>query len=52
MTDEIMYTLMEMSGAEYVDVYAAKAKEEAAGRTNGHAASRLPGAGLPRSRAS
>lgn len=30
MTDEIMYTLMEMSGQEYVDVYAAKVKEEAA----------------------
>jgi 1-acyl-sn-glycerol-3-phosphate acyltransferase len=26
-TDEIMYTLMEMSGQEYVDIYAAKAKE-------------------------
>jgi 1-acyl-sn-glycerol-3-phosphate acyltransferase len=28
-TDEIMYSLMELSGQEYVDVYAAKAKEEA-----------------------
>jgi 1-acyl-sn-glycerol-3-phosphate acyltransferase len=26
-TDEIMYALMEMSGQEYVDIYAAKAKE-------------------------
>ncbi|HEV8557554.1 MAG TPA: lysophospholipid acyltransferase family protein [Actinophytocola sp.] len=26
-TDEIMYTLMELSGQEYVDIYAAKAKE-------------------------
>ncbi|HEU5473991.1 MAG TPA: lysophospholipid acyltransferase family protein [Actinophytocola sp.] len=26
-TDEIMYTLMELSGQEYVDLYAAKAKE-------------------------
>jgi len=29
-TDEIMYSLMELSGQEYVDVYAAKAKEQAA----------------------
>ncbi|HUS60731.1 MAG TPA: lysophospholipid acyltransferase family protein, partial [Acidimicrobiales bacterium] len=28
-TDEIMYALMELSGQEYVDVYAAKAKEQA-----------------------
>jgi hypothetical protein len=27
-TDEIMYALMELSGQEYVDVYAAKAKEQ------------------------
>jgi 1-acyl-sn-glycerol-3-phosphate acyltransferase len=27
MTDEIMYSLMELSGQEYVDIYAAKAKE-------------------------
>ncbi len=26
-TDEIMYALMELSGQEYVDIYAAKAKE-------------------------
>lgn len=28
-TDEIMYALMELSGQEYVDVYAAKVKEDA-----------------------
>jgi 1-acyl-sn-glycerol-3-phosphate acyltransferase len=28
MTDEIMYALMELSGQEYVDVYAAKVKED------------------------
>jgi 1-acyl-sn-glycerol-3-phosphate acyltransferase len=28
-TDEVMYALMELSGQEYVDVYASKAKEEA-----------------------
>jgi 1-acyl-sn-glycerol-3-phosphate acyltransferase len=27
MTDEIMYELMELSGQEYVDIYANKAKE-------------------------
>jgi 1-acyl-sn-glycerol-3-phosphate acyltransferase len=30
MTDEIMYELMELSGQQYVDVYAAKVKAEAA----------------------
>lgn len=30
MTDEIMYSLMELSGQEYVDIYAAKAKEDQA----------------------
>lgn len=30
MADEIMYSLMELSGQEYVDVYAAKAKEDQA----------------------
>ena len=29
-TDEIMYEIMQLSGQEYVDVYAAKAKELAA----------------------
>ncbi len=34
MTDEIMYRLMELSGQEYVDVYAAKVKADlAAGKT-------------------
>jgi 1-acyl-sn-glycerol-3-phosphate acyltransferase len=28
-TDEVMYALMELSGQEYVDVYATKAKEAA-----------------------
>ena len=31
MTDEIMYRLMELSGQEYVDVYAAKVKADARG---------------------
>jgi 1-acyl-sn-glycerol-3-phosphate acyltransferase len=31
-TDEIMYELMELAGQEYVDVYAARAKEVAAGK--------------------
>jgi len=30
MTDEIMYRLMELGGQEYVDVYAAKVKADAA----------------------
>jgi 1-acyl-sn-glycerol-3-phosphate acyltransferase len=46
MTDEIMYSLMELSGAEYVDVYAAKAKEDAA------QADDVPPARLPRTKAS
>ena len=29
MTDEIMYELMQLSGQEYVDMYATKAKEMA-----------------------
>ncbi|WP_026065675.1 lysophospholipid acyltransferase family protein [Actinoalloteichus spitiensis] len=32
-TDEIMYALMELSGQEYVDIYATKAKEELASGT-------------------
>ncbi len=35
MTDEIMYRLMELSGQEYVDVYAAKVKAEIASATDG-----------------
>jgi 1-acyl-sn-glycerol-3-phosphate acyltransferase len=30
-TDEVMYALMELSGQEYVDVYASKAREDAGG---------------------
>lgn len=33
--DEVMYSLMELSGQEYVDVYAAKAKEMADARRKG-----------------
>jgi 1-acyl-sn-glycerol-3-phosphate acyltransferase len=52
MTDEIMYALMELSGNEYVDVYAAKAKEDAArGEEAGPGDKELP-ARLPRTRAS
>ncbi|HSU08726.1 MAG TPA: lysophospholipid acyltransferase family protein [Pseudonocardia sp.] len=40
-TDEIMYALMELSGQEYVDVYAAKAKE-APGAGGGTPPDRLP----------
>lgn len=53
MTDEIMYRLMELSGQEYVDIYAAKRKEDMAA-----AASAPTGRGpgtvtrLPESRAS
>lgn len=34
-TDEIMYALMELSGQEYVDIYAAKAKEQLAAESAG-----------------
>lgn len=48
MTDELMYELMTLSGQEYVDVYASKAKSElqarAAGRATG-AAGRTPPTG-------
>lgn len=37
-TDEIMYALMEMSGQEYVDVYAAKAKDDLAAQEAGSCA--------------
>lgn len=37
-TDEIMYTLMEMSDQEYVDIYAAKAKELIAAQDSGEPA--------------
>lgn len=42
-TDEIMYALMELSDQEYVDVYAAKAKEQATSvPEQGKAADRVP----------
>jgi 1-acyl-sn-glycerol-3-phosphate acyltransferase len=37
-TDEIMYALMELSGQEYVDIYAAKAKELMSAEENGEPA--------------
>jgi 1-acyl-sn-glycerol-3-phosphate acyltransferase len=43
MTDEVMYALMELSGQEYVDVYAAKAKEDKA-RQDALEAARIPDA--------
>jgi len=49
MTDEIMYALMELSGAEYVDIYAAKAKEDAAAGT---ARATPPDPNIPRAKAS
>jgi 1-acyl-sn-glycerol-3-phosphate acyltransferase len=44
MTDEIMYTLMELSGQTYVDKYAASVKEQAAAQAAAQArdAARLP----------
>ncbi len=42
MTDEIMYELMSMSGQEYVDIYASKAKSLAAARGRSAAASVAP----------
>ncbi|SDN60387.1 lysophospholipid acyltransferase family protein [Allokutzneria albata] len=43
-TDEIMYALMEMSGQEYVDVYAAKVKDAVPPRRRRpEAADRVPG---------
>jgi 1-acyl-sn-glycerol-3-phosphate acyltransferase len=54
MTDEIMYALMELSGSEYVDMYAAKAKEDAekAAAERAKPRDRRPDAELPRSKAS
>ncbi len=40
MTDEIMYRLMELSGQEYVDVYAAKVKADAEAAEQGRPAPR------------
>ena len=42
-TDEIMYEIMELSGQEYVDVYASKAKEQAAQGSQGRQEERLTG---------
>ena len=39
-TDEIMYEIMKLSGQEYVDVYAARAKEESKRREDGATGSR------------
>ncbi len=41
-TDEIMYELMELSGQEYVDIYAQQAKEEIAAARRAQLAARLP----------
>jgi 1-acyl-sn-glycerol-3-phosphate acyltransferase len=49
MTDEIMYALMELSGNEYVDIYAAKAKEDAA-RLGKQTVGKQTAAGRPASR--
>ena len=45
MTDEIMYTLMELSGQTYVDMYAASVKERAAAGGEPPAARRARGPG-------
>ncbi|MEO5834168.1 MAG: lysophospholipid acyltransferase family protein [Nakamurella sp.] len=58
MTDEIMYRLMELSGQEYVDVYAAKVKADLEARAAAAAAGVVEGRGpgtvtrLPGQRAS
>jgi 1-acyl-sn-glycerol-3-phosphate acyltransferase len=44
MTDEIMYRIMELSGQEYVDIYATKRKAElAAGGRPAATVTKLPG---------
>ena len=40
-TDEVIYELMELSGQEYVDIYAATVKESGNGESAG-AAARIP----------
>jgi 1-acyl-sn-glycerol-3-phosphate acyltransferase len=40
--DEVVYELMGLSGQEYVDIYAASLKEDAAPAQNGQASARLP----------
>ena len=42
MTDEIMYELMELSGQEYVDIYAQVAKDRIKAASEGRAADRRP----------
>lgn len=42
MTDELMYGLMELSGQDYVDVYAASVKEQAASPGDGREPARIP----------
>jgi 1-acyl-sn-glycerol-3-phosphate acyltransferase len=45
MTDEIMYELMELSGQEYVDMYAARAKAQQAGARDGSGGASVNGSG-------
>jgi 1-acyl-sn-glycerol-3-phosphate acyltransferase len=45
MTDEIMYRIMEMSGQEYVDVYAAKVKAELDAKAKAKAKAKRSGKG-------
>ena len=45
-TDEIMYEIMRLSGQEYVDMYAARAKEESKKRAEAGAPSARRRAGL------
>jgi 1-acyl-sn-glycerol-3-phosphate acyltransferase len=40
--DEVMYELMQLSGQEYVDLYAADVKESSGGPTDGKPPSRMP----------
>jgi 1-acyl-sn-glycerol-3-phosphate acyltransferase len=40
--DEVMYELMQLSGQEYVDLYAADVKESTTGPTDGKPPSRMP----------
>ncbi len=51
-TDEVMYRLMQLSGQEYVDQYAAKVKKAQASRTLGFGSKDTPDARLPDTRAS
>ena len=51
MTDEVMYALMELSGQEYVDMYAAKAKEDRAKLDAADDAATRPPARIPDTKA-